>query len=463
VSTSARQAATPAARLDRLPPTRYFQGLVARISLGGWFEFYDLFMTAYVSLGMIQARLFSATTPNPIDIRGFASFTGAGFAGMFVGTIFFSWISDRFGRRATFTYSLLWYSVATLVMAFQQSAPAIDAWRFLAGLGVGVQLVTIDTYVSEITPKESRGRYIALSQFVTYTAVPVVAFLSYALVPHTIAGLDGWRWVVIVGALGALAIWFVRRGLPESPRWLELHGRGEEAARMVDEIEARVERETGRPLPPPRPAEGDRAQDRGRWAEVFSPRYRRRTIMLVVFNFFQTIGFYGFASWVPVLLFSEGVGFVHSLQYTFVIALVNPIGPIFGVLWGDRLQRKWQVVGLAVAIAVLGIVFSLMRAPALVIVVGILITLANNWFSAAFHSYQAELYPTRIRAQAVGFVYSWSRFSSIFIGFGIAFALARYGTLGVFVMIAIAMAVVATVITTLGPRTSGERLEDLSP
>lgn len=452
-----------AVRLDRLPPTRYFQGLVARISLGGWFEFYDLFMTAYVSLGMIQARLFTATTSNPIDVRGFASFTGAGFAGMFVGTIFFSWMSDRFGRRTTFTVSLLWYSAATLAMAFQQSAPAIDAWRFLAGIGVGVQLVTIDTYVSEITPKESRGRYIALSQFVTYTAVPVVALLSYVLVPHTIAGLAGWRWVVIGGAVGALFIYFIRRGLPESPRWLELHGRVDEARRIVDEIEARVQRETGGMLPSAQPTEGDRVQDRGSWTEIFSPRYRRRTIMLAVFNFFQTIGFYGFASWVPVLLLSEGVSVVHSLQYTFVIALVNPIGPVFGVLWADRIQRKWQLVGLAISIAALGIVFSLMRAPALVIVVGILITLANNWFSAAFHSYQAELYPTRIRAQAVGFVYSWSRFSSIFIGFAIAFALARYGTLGVFVMIAVAMAIVAGVIATLGPRTSGERLEVLSP
>src|SRR5690348_16396441 len=86
-----------AARLDRLPSSRYLRGLVARISVGGFFELYDLFMTGYIAVGFINAGIFTATTSNPFDVTGFASFVGAGFAGMFLGTLVFSWFSDHYG------------------------------------------------------------------------------------------------------------------------------------------------------------------------------------------------------------------------------------------------------------------------------------------------------------------------------------------------------------------------------
>lgn len=384
-------------------------------------------MTAYVSLGMIREGLFVATTPSPFALDAFAGFAAAGFAGMFLGTLVFSWISDRFGRRTTFTVSLLWYSAATLVMAFMPSAPAIDLWRFLAGLGIGVQLVTIDAYISELSPKDERGKWIAVSQFIGYLAIPVAALLAYLLVPHTIAGLAGWRYVAMVGSLGGVAVWFVRRGLPESPRW-------------------RAERA---PLSAVR--------------RIFQAPFRRRTVMLVVFNLAQTVGFYGFTSWVPILVARQGVTFVHSLLYTFAIALVNPIGPLIAMQFADRWQRKWQIVWLAVLIAVAGLLFSQARDAGPIIALGIVITLANAWFSCAFHAYQAELYPTAIRARAIGFVYSWSRFSSIFVGFLVAVLLRRYGTTGVFVAIALAMAIVASSIGFLGERTNRRELEELAP
>jgi MFS family permease len=93
---------------------------------------------------------------------------------------------------------------------------------------------------------------------------------------------------------------------------------------------------------------------------------------------------------------------------------------------------------------------------------GVVITLCGNWFSFSFHAYQAELYPTRIRAQAVGFVYSWSRFSAIFSGFLIAFFLGRYGTVGVFSFIAGAMLIVFVVIALFGPAVTRRRLEAIA-
>src|SRR6185437_12979137 len=112
--------------------------------------------------------------------------------------------------------------------------------------------------------------------------------------------------------------------------------------------------------------------------------------------------------------------------------------------------------------AVCGLLFSQQTTAAGVIVCGLLITLANNWLSFSFHAYQAELYPTRIRALAVGFVYSWSRFSTIFSGFLIAFFLGRYGTIGVFAFIAAAMVVVFVVIGVFGPATTRRRLEAIA-
>src|SRR6202035_6098646 len=96
---------TVAARLDRLPPSRYTRKLITLLSLGGWFEFYDLFFTAYVAPGMFKAGLFKPTTQGLFDLHGFASFVAAGFAGMFIGTLAFSWVSDRFGRRSIFTFA----------------------------------------------------------------------------------------------------------------------------------------------------------------------------------------------------------------------------------------------------------------------------------------------------------------------------------------------------------------------
>src|ERR1700733_8456972 len=155
--------ASVSARLDRLPPTRYFSGLVARIAIGGWFEFYEMFMAAYISLGLISSGLYHATTTGLFDINGFASFLGSFFAGMFVGTVALGGITDRYGRRAVFTGAMVIYSIATFVAAFQHSPEALDVWRFVAGAGIGVQLLTVDTYISELTPFRTRGKYMAFS------------------------------------------------------------------------------------------------------------------------------------------------------------------------------------------------------------------------------------------------------------------------------------------------------------
>jgi MFS transporter, putative metabolite:H+ symporter len=398
---------------------------VALISLGGFFEFYDIFFAGYIAPGLVRSGILSST--------GIAGFVAAMFSGLFIGTALVSFVADRFGRRTIFTYSLLWYTVASVIMAFQQHVFGLNLWRFISGIGVGVELVTIDAYLSELVPANLRGRAFAINQAIQFCAVPVVALLAWLLVPRAPFGLDGWRWVVLLGATGAILVWWIRRRIPESPRWL---------AWRVNV----------------NPAPG-----RASFSEMWQPPYRTRSIMLIIFHLFQTVGFYGFSNWVPTLLIKRGVTITSSLRYTFIIAIAAPFGPLLAASIADKLERKWQIVLSALAIAISGLLFGQMTAAAPLIFFGVLLTLANNILSFSGHAYQAELYPTRIRALAVGFVYSWSRISVVFSSFVIGFTLDRFGVPGVFALIAGSMLIVMLAIGWLGPRTNNLALEAISP
>jgi putative MFS transporter len=454
------EAAAISARLDRLPATRYIWLLVSLLSLGGCFEFYDLFLTAYIGPGLVRSGLFSGASVSFFGFSGLASFVAATFAGLFVGTLVFGFAADTFGRRMIFTMSLVWYAVATAIMAFQSSAEGLVLWRMIAGIGIGVELVTIDTYIAELMPKEMRGRAFAVNEVVQFSAVPVVALVAWKLVPLHPWGFDGWRWVVLLGSVGAVFVWFIRRRIPESPRWLIAHGKLADAERVTSMMEKRVTAEQGAPLPPPKLEATE--EKHGTFLEIFGPTYATRTFMMMVFHFFQTIGYYGFASWVPTLLMANGVSITSSLQYSFVIAISSPFGPLAAWSVADRFERKWQIVWSAICIALFGVLFARQRNPVWLIVMGVLLTCANNWMSVSFHTYQAELFPTRVRARAVGFVYSWSRFSAIFTSLMIGFFLRDFGVPGVFTFIAVSMLAVVLSIGVFGPRTRGLALETIS-
>jgi MFS transporter, putative metabolite:H+ symporter len=404
--------------------------------------------------------MFSSTSTAFFGFTGLASFVAATFAGLLIGTLLFSFTADRSGRRLVFTCSLLWYSAASVVMAFQNTAPHILIWRIVAGIGIGVELVTIDAYLAELVPRELRGRAFAFNSVVQFCVLPVVALAAWLLVPLRPLGLDGWRWVVLIGAAGAIFVWFIRKGVPESPRWLITHGKLEEAERVVTALEASVESELGAPLPAAVPVAQDEAK--GPFADIFRPPYLGRTLMLTVFQIFQTVGYYGFSSWVPTLMIAGGITTTLSLRYSFLIALSAPLGPLLAVTFADVTERKWQIVVSAICIAVFGLLFAEQRNPVWLVTCGILLTCSNNCMSYAFHTYQSELFPTRVRAQAVGFVYSWSRLSAIFSSFLIGFFLRDFGVTGVFGLIAASMLAVVLSIGIFGPRTRGLSLEVIS-
>jgi MFS transporter, putative metabolite:H+ symporter len=467
-----------AARIERLPLGRFHRRFITLVSLGNFFDLYDIFVVAYIGAALQQSHF--------ITLQQFTAFVASGFFGMFVGTIAFGMGSDRFGRRMVFMTLLLLYSVFTLACAFAPSATWLIVLRFFAGAGIGAEIIVIDAYVSEIVPSRARGRYVAITQVVGFCAVPVAALLARVLVPTHFL-MAGWRWVVLIGSAGALLTWWFRRHLPESPRWLASRGRTAEAESVLSALESESfanldEKRLSRQSLASKQesvntglgagddaggsasarSEANPGAEKVSFAELFRPPYLGRTVMMIAFQALQTVGFYGFANWAPTFLLKRGFSLLHSLEYTMLIAVVSPIGPLLAAATSDRMERKWTIVALAILVAAFGLGFGGASTPFSVVAFGALLTLANYWFSAAFHAYQAELFPTRIRATAVGFTYSWSRLSAAFSSVLIAAVLTRSGVGAVFTLLAVAMCGVALVISFFGPRTNRIPLEVLA-
>ena len=234
---------SPAARLDRLPVTGWHRRLLVVTGLGVFFDLYEIFLGGVLGAVLTETWSLSGTQKSTL--------IAAAFAGMFVGANVLSVAADRLGRRRMFLVNLAVYSLFSLLAAFSPNLDVLLVLRFLAGLGLGGELILVDTYLAEFLPRGVRGRYISWAYTVGFLGVPIAALLGARLVAsRELLGMDGWRWLLVFGGLGALVVWAARSRLPESPRWLTARGRQDEASALVDGIEARVRAESGRPLPP---------------------------------------------------------------------------------------------------------------------------------------------------------------------------------------------------------------------
>src|ERR1700722_3256267 len=363
--------ASIAARIERLPLGRFHRRFIALVSLGNFFDLYDIFVVAYIGAALQQSHF--------LTLQQFTEFIASGFFGMFVGTIAFGMGSDRFGRRIVFMTLLLLYSIFTLACAFAPSANWLVVLRFFAGAGIGAEIIVIDAYVSEIVPSRARGRYVAITQVVGFTAVPVAAVLARVLVPTHFL-MAGWRWVVLIGSAGALLTWWFRRHLPESPRWLASRGRTAEAESVLSALESesfanldekRLSRQslvskqesvnTGLGAgdaaggSASARSEANQGAEKVSFAELFRPPYLGRTVMMIAFQALQTVGFSGFANWAPTFLLKRGFSLLHLLEYTMLIPVVSPIGPLLAAASSDRMERKWTIVALAILVSAFGL------------------------------------------------------------------------------------------------------------
>ncbi|MGJ8525625.1 Inner membrane metabolite transport protein YdjE [Halomonadaceae bacterium LMG 33818] len=469
-----------AARIDELPSCKALWSFIALLSLGGFFELFDLFQSAYISPGLIGSHIFAQGNHGVFGFSDQAAFTAATFLGLFAGASLLSALVDRFGRRSVFTIALIWYSIMSVLMAVQTHALGVIGFRFMVGIGLGVELVTIDAYLTECVPTHMRNKAFAFAFAIQFLSVPCVALMSWLLVPHAPMGIAGWRWVVLMSAAFALIVWWCRKKLPESPRWLAEHGYYQTADNIMSEIEAKcgIARKDTAKRPEHHAVSTTSSvclrastqtaastvvpKHNERNVSMWQAPYRNRVILLVVFNIFQAIGFFGFGNWLPALLSNRGTAITHSLLYAFFITLAYPLGSIMLMKVANRVENKWQIVLASLGTVIFGTLFAYSLHPIALIVTGFMVTLSTAWMTYAFHAYQTELFPTAIRARAVGFCYSFSRISTVFSSILIATILSLWGATSVIAFIVISMLIVMLTIAFFGPLTRGRSLESIS-
>jgi len=440
-----------AARLDRLPITRSHRAIVAIAGVGTFFDLFDIFLAGVLGTVLID-RFHLDRVSLPLVLA-------SGFLGMFLGALGLGLMADRLGRRRAFLLNLAIYSSFTLLGAFATSAGMLIAARFVAGIGIGAELPLVDAYLSEFLPPRHRGRYTAVAYTVGFIGVPAVGFLARALVPRQPFGIDGWRWVFVAGSLGGAIIWWLRRDLPESPRWLESRGRHAEA----DAIVTRLEREAGYVVTSSNRASADTtAAAAAPVARLFSSQYAGRTIVLWIFQIFQSVGYYGFGTLVPLVLTSKGFSVVNSLTYVSAVYVGYPLGSALSIPLVERFDRRWLIVGSAMVMALLGMALGLASAPIAIVTFGVSYTVVSNIFSNAFHIFQAEIFPTSIRATATSTAYGLSRLSSAAMPFVLLPLLERSGATAMFAAVATAMAIVVVDIGVFAPSTTGRSLEHVA-
>ncbi|MEU8918262.1 MFS transporter [Streptomyces nigrescens] len=455
-STPERRGGTPigaraAARLDRLPPSRWHRRITLVVGIGAFFDLYEIFLGGVLAAALAEQWDLGHTAKSWV--------IAAGFLGMFVGANVLSVLADRFGRRRMFLVNLGAYAFFSLLCAAAPDLSWLLVLRFLSGLGLGAELVLVDTYLAEFLPRAVRGRYIAWAYTLGFVGVPVAALLGARLVAaHQLFGIEGWRWLLAAGALGAAFLQLMRRQLPESPRWLTVHGRGEEAERIVAGLEERVVRERGGSLPSVPEAETV-PERKVPLAEMFRGEQRRRTVMWWIFQVLQTVGYYGFGSLAPVVLTAKGHTVTESLLYAALSFCGYPIGSALSIPLIDRIERRTLIIGSALGIAGCGLAFGFATATWAIVTFGFLLTVCSNVFSNAFHVYQTELFPTGLRSSAIGIAYSLSRLTSVVLPFVALSVLTDLGAAAVFTGSAALMVLLCLNVALLGPRSTGRSLE----
>lgn len=435
------------ARLDRLPMSGFHRRILWLIGIGMFFDGFDIYIMSTV-LGATVASKFSTLADN-------AQFISMTFVGMTVGSLATGFLGDRFGRRFTYQVNLMVFGLASLAAALAPNMGVLIACRFVMGVGLGAENVVGYSTLTEFMPPAVRGRMQGLMTVFVVTGLPVSALLGLVLVP-----IATWRVMFVIGGLGAIAVWYVRKQLPESPRWLAATGRDAEAEALLASIEAEVAADRGAlpPVPAGDPPRFSRSLD-----SLFAPAMLRRLIvgclLLIVIN---TL-IYGFITWLPTFFVKQGMTIVKSFRFALVMSLGAPVGSAIGALSSDRWgRRRVIIVASALAIAV-GAVYPFVADPSLVMVCGVALVVPIYVLVALlFGIYVPELFPTEIRLRASGICNTLGRAATIGTPFLVVALFGSRGVTGVLAFMIALLVLQIAAVAGWGIETRGRTLEDVA-
>jgi putative MFS transporter len=373
---------------------------------------------------------------------------------MFIGAVAAGRLADRYGRRAVFTATLVVFSVGSALSALAPSFETLLAARIVAGLGLGGELPVVATLVSELSPRAQRGRMIVLLEsFWAYGTILA------GLVAISVVANYGWRWGFAVGALPALYVAYLRRALPESPRFLAERGRTPEA----DAVVRRVERAGGGALLTLAPAVAPTRAGRTRIAELWSGRYARRTAMLWILWFGVVLTYYGIFLWIPSILAARGLSVVRSNEFFFLSTLAQVPG-YFSAAWlVERIGRKPTLVAYLIGTAMAAFMFGNADAGTGAFVWAALLSFFNLGAWGIVYTYTPELYPTSVRATGAGVAAAVGRVGGIIGPYLTAVLVPVIATNGTFALFMGLLVVTAIAVAVLGEETRGRSLEEIAP
>jgi putative MFS transporter len=450
------------ARLERVPITRWH--LRARLIMGSatFFDAFDALSLAFVLPVLVGLWGISA-----VQIGWLIA---AGYLGQFVGALLFGALAERYGRIRSAAGATALMSVMSLACALAGHFPALLALRLVQGIGVGGEMPVAAVYINELSKARGRGRFFLLYEMIFPIGLMVTGQIGAIVVP-----LLGWQVMFLIGGIPGLVISGLLLRLRESPRWLISKGRMAEAEAIIEEIEGSVALGTQRTQDEardeePQVAQNDtpatpRGDNRTRWAELLSPFYRTRTV--VVWTLWASAYFItnGLNNWMPTLYNSVyGLTITQSLR----AGTLNNIAQV-AILLGcafviDRIgRRRWATVCFvagAVLLATLG-VFASGSVTAVIVLVTLSYGIVGS-VNAVLYLYTPEIYPTRMRAIGTGSATCWLRLASAAGPLLVGYFVADRGTGAVFLMFAI-VGIVGAVVATFMLETRNRRLEDIAP
>lgn len=374
-------------RIDRITTWAFPRSFLAIIGLGYFFTFFDI-----TNIGLAMPAIavqFNLTGSESLFVALAVGLIGYIFGSYIIGTL-----SDKYGRFNMMLLTMTLTAIGSFGDAAATGIITLSFWRFVTGLGVGADLNLVSTYIGELAPHNKRGQISVLTFLIGILGQAVTPFVALMLVPHFVIG---WRILFAIGGVIALIAIAVRFGLPESPRWLVLHGKLDRADKVVTQMETFALKK-GIKLAKPKPAKSDSTHDKFPTSYLFQRKYATRLAILVSMWFFWYIGNYAFLGDAATLLSSQGITVANSILFIAVGAIGYPVGAVIMIILADKFERKFLILASTV-VWLFGIIMISTLANNVVITLGsFLAALALGLYLQLAYTFTVENYPTRARA-----------------------------------------------------------------